>query len=82
MLDPNYYPPEPMYVPSHEEQPPTLVNDLIPALENSQDAKQNEGICKTEEDKRIILELLDEERDLDYYSDSESESDCDYQTYV
>ena len=48
ILDPNYYPPEPMYVPSHEEQPPILVNDLISAWENSRDTKQNEGKSKTE----------------------------------
>ena len=58
------------------------MNDLIPAPENSRDMKQNEGKSETEEDRRIVLELLDEERDLDYYSDSESESDYDYQTYV
>ena len=58
------------------------MNDLILALENSRDAKQNKGKSKTEEDRGIVLELLDEERDLDYYSDSESEPDYDYQTYV
>ena len=33
-----------------------------------------------EEDRGIVLELLDEEKDLDYYSDSDS--DYNYQTYV
>ena len=37
---------------------------------------------KTEEDRRIVIELLNEERDLDYYLDSESESDYGYQFYV
>ena len=32
----------------------------------------------TEEERRIMLELLDEENDPDYYS----ESDDDYQAYV
>ena len=82
ILNLNYYPPEPIYMHSHEEQPPTLVNDLIPAPENSRDAKQNKRENKTEEDRRIVLELLDEERDLDYYSYCESESDYDYHTYV
>ena len=58
------------------------MNDLIPALENSRDMKQNEGKSKIEEERRIVLGLLDEERDLGDYSDSESESDYDYQTYV
>ena len=55
-----------MYVPSYDEEPPALVRDLIPkpAPEKPRDAKQNEK-NKTEEDRRIVLELLDEERDLD-----------------
>ena len=48
IFDPNYYPPEPK-VPSHEEQPPTLVKDLTPAKENSRDVMQNEGKSKIEE---------------------------------
>ena len=67
ILDSNYYPPESIYVSSHQEQPPTVVNDLIPAPENSRDVTQKEGKSKTEEDRRIVLELLHEERDLDYY---------------
>ena len=82
ILNPNYYPLEPIYVPHHEEELPTLVNDLILAMETSREAKQNEGKGKTEKDRRIILELLNEESDLDYYSDSESGSDYDYQTYM
>ena len=49
ILDPNYYLPEPIYVPFHEQQPPTYVNDLIPAQEKSRDMKQNDGKSKTEE---------------------------------
>ena len=82
ILDSSYYPPEPMYVANHEEQPPTVVNDLIPTPENSSDVTQKKGKSKTEEDKRIVLELLNEERDLDYYSDSDSELDYEYQSYV
>ena len=81
-MDSSYHPPEPMYVPNHEEQPPTVVNNLIPAPENSRDTMQNKGKSKTKEDKRIVLELLNEEGDLNYYSDSESESDYKYQPYV
>ena len=65
IIDPKYYPPEPIYISSHEDQPPTLVKDLILAPENSKDLKHNEGKSKIEEDRRIVLELLDEERDLD-----------------
>ena len=55
-----------------------VMNDLIPAPENSRDTMQNKWKSKTEEGKRIVLELLKEERDLDYYSDFESESDYEY----
>ena len=53
ILDSNYYPPEPMYVPSHEEQAPTVVNNLSPAQKISRDMMQNEGKCKTK-DRRIV----------------------------
>ena len=52
------------------------------AIENSRDMMHNEGKSKTEEDRRIVLELLNEERDIDCYSDTESELDYDYQSYV
>ena len=73
-----------MYVPSYEEESPALVRDLIQklALEKPRNMKQNEKENKTEEDRRIVLELLDEEKDLDVYSDSDSDSHYDYQTYV
>ena len=44
--------------------------------------KQNEKENKMEEDRRIVLELLDEENILDYYSDLDSDSDYYYQTYM
>ena len=37
---------------------------------------------KMEENRRIVLEILDEEKDLGYYSDWNSDSDYEYQTYV
>ena len=66
-------------MPSHEEKPHTLVNDLIPAQESSRDAKQDKREKSTEEDNRIVLEILHEESDFLTF---ESESDYDYQTYV
>ena len=61
--------------PTTKNSPPTVVNDLIPAPENSRDAMHNKGKSKTEEDKKNSSRTLNEDRDLDYYSDSESESD-------
>ena len=83
-LDLNYYPSSPMYVPSYEEEPHALVRDLIPKLisEKPRNVKQNRKENKMEEDRRIVLELLDEEKDLDYYWDSDSDSDYNYQTYM
>ena len=82
ILDSKYYPWEPLYIPNHREQPPTLVNNLTLALENPRDVQQDKRGKKTEEDRRIIMWILDKERDLDYYSDSESETDYEYQSYV
>ena len=65
-----------------KNSPLLWVNNLILAPENSRDVMQKEGKSKTEEDRMIVLEFLNEERDLDYYSDSESESDYNYQSYV
>ena len=80
--DPNYYLPSAMYIPICEEEPPALLRDLIPDLtaEKTTNTKQNKNEDKTEEDRRMMLELLDEENDLDFYSDSDS--DHKYQTYV
>ena len=58
------------------------MNDLILAPEYSRDATQNKGKSKTEEDRRIVLDLLNDKRDLDYYSDVESDLDYDYQSYM
>ena len=76
-LDLNYYPPSPRYVPNYEEGPPALVGDLIPklALEKCRVMKQSKEENTMEEDRRIVLELLDEERDLDHYSELDSDSD-------
>ena len=81
VLGSNYYPPEPIYIPNHKSQPPTVVNDLILAPENFRELNRTRD-TKTEDDRRVIMQLLDEERDLDYFSDSESESDYEYQSYV
>ena len=74
VLSSNYYPPEPIYIPNNENQTPTVVNDLILAPENSRETQWDKRDTKTEDDRRIIMSLLDEERDLDYFSDSETES--------
>ena len=62
IFDPNYYPPSPVYVPSYEEEPHALVRNWVPVqvLEKTTNTKQNEKEDKTEEDRRIMLELLDE----------------------
>ena len=73
ILDSGYYPPEPMYVSHHEEQPPMLVNNLVLASEDPRDMQQDKSINKTEEDRRVIMSILDDERDVDYYSDSDSD---------
>ena len=39
VLSSNYYPPEPICIPNHKDQPPTMVNDLIPAPENSREVQ-------------------------------------------
>ena len=76
--DPNYYLPSPIYVSSYEEETPVLVRILVPDLtpEKMTNTKQSEKEEKIEEDRRIMLELLDEETDIDYYPDS----DYDHQT--
>ena len=68
ILDPNYYLPSHIYVPSYEEEPPVLVRSLVPDLtpEKMTNTKQSKKEDKTEQERRIMLELLDEENDLDY----------------
>ena len=65
---------------SYEEEPPALVKNLVsdPTLEKTANTKQSKKEDKTEEERRIMLELLDEENDLGHYSESED----NYQTYV
>ena len=55
ILDPNYYLPGPLSVPSYEEEPSILVNDLVPNLipEKTRNTKQN----KTVEYRRMVMEL-------------------------
>ena len=55
VLSSNYYPPEPMYIPNHEDQTPTVTNNLIPAPEKSKEVQQDKRGTKTEEDRRIIM---------------------------
>ena len=63
-------------MPSYEEETsyPSEWSGTNLTPEKTRNTKQN----KTEEDRGIVMELLDEENDLDYYSDS----DYGYQTYV
>ena len=76
-LDPNYYPPN--YI--HElADALTLVNNLIPdpIPEGSRNRIQNVKGDKIMEDRRIVVEVTDEEDNLSYYLDS----DYAYQSYV
>ena len=59
VLSSNYYPLEPMYIPNHEDQTSTVTNNLILALENSEEVQQDKRGTKTEEDRWIIMHLLD-----------------------
>ena len=67
------------YIPELEDAL-TLVNSLIPDLnlEGSRNITQNAKEDKKMEDRRIVVEVTDEEDDLDYYSDS----DYAYQSYI
>ena len=49
ILDSSYYPPEHMYVSNYEEQPPTLVSNLVLALDDPRDFQQDKSNNKTEE---------------------------------
>ena len=53
-----------------------------PAPEKTTNTKQTEIEEKTEEGRRIMLELSDDENDLDYYSSSNLDSGYDHQTYI
>ena len=70
-----YYPPSPWYKPTYEADPP-IMKDLPPELTQEGHSDHN----KIGEEKRQMLELLKEKSDLDYYSDSDSDMDCRYQT--
>ena len=82
ILDSGYYPPESMDVSNYEEQPSTLVSNLVPTPEESRDTQQDKSDNKTEEDRRVIMQLLDDERDIDYYSNSDSDLECEYQSFM
>ena len=73
--DQNYYLPSPIYVPSHKEEPHALVRNLVPdpTQEKTANTKQSEKEDKTEEERGIMLELLAEENDLDYYLESDDD---------
>ena len=68
-----YFPPSPQYIPTYEEKTPTLVRDLVPrpVLEGTTPEED-----KKQEERRIMLELLHDETDLDYYSESDSDLKC------
>ena len=70
----NYYPPDPIYVASYEEEDaPTLVNILIPrpsSEENKDTNKMEER--KNAEDKRNRIQIKDKEGEL------QSDWDSDY----
>ena len=55
VLSSNYYPPEPIYIPNNENQPPSVMNDLIPAPEDSREDQWGKRDAKTEVDRRIIM---------------------------
>ena len=71
-----YYPSSPQYKPVCEEESPTLMADLPP--EPTQEGHSDHN--RIEEEKRKMLELLNEEFYLDNYSglDSDSDLDTDY----
>ena len=70
IFDPNYYPPSPICAQLQGRTPwPSEKSCTRLGPEKTTNAKHNEKENKTEEDRRIMLELLDEENDLDYYSD-------------
>ena len=75
-----YYPPELIYDPSPEREVPILVMNLIPApVPREIKCKSQKGKEKEERiENRRILEGINEDDDLDYYSDLDSM----YQSYV
>ena len=68
-----YYPHSPQYKPVYEE-PPTMVRDL--PLEPTQEGHSDHN--RIGEEKRKMLELLNKEFDLDYYSELDSNFDTYY----
>ena len=76
------YPPNPQYIPDYEEESSILARGLLPrpAPENITSNSRQED--KKNEERRTMLELLDEEINLDYCSESDSDSEYGYQTFV
>ena len=72
-----YCPPSPQYKAAYEEVPP-IMRDLT--LETTQEGHSDHH--KIEGEKRQMLELLKEVLNLDYYSDSDLDTDYRYQTLV
>ena len=62
IFDLNYYPPSPIYEPSYEEEPPALVRNLVPdpTPEKIANTKQSKKEDMTEEERRIMLQPLDD----------------------
>ena len=62
--------PSPIYMASHGEDAPTLVDNLVPkpVPREKKDTEKTEG-DKTTEDKRDLIEITDEEDNLDLDSD-------------
>ena len=65
----NYYPPSPQYRLSYEENPLNIQG-------------RSSHNYKTEQGRRERLELLNDKYNLDYYSESDSESEHEYITLV
>ena len=68
----DYYPSSPIYVASHEEDAPALVDNLVPELAPEEKKDTDKKGDKTTEDRRDLIEITDEEgnldSDLDYFS--------------
>ena len=78
ILSSNHYPLEPMYIPTpySGKQPDTGPGEL------QRGSTRTKDVPRQKRTRRIIMWLLEEERDIDYFLGSESESDYEYQSYV
>ena len=68
------YPPELIYYPSHKKEIPVLVADLVPAQLPGENKRLSQKINEKEErlENRRIVEGINNDKDLDYYSDRDS----------